>query len=174
MAIELVPYDPAWASDFESEAKRIADALGQVARRIDHVGSTSVPGLAAKPVIDIQVSVSSLEPVACYREPLERLGYTYATVPFPYFHKPAGWPHTHHIHVREAGGADERRTLAFRDWLRTHASDRDDYEALKRRVARNADPSTVEGRYRYSEAKTEFIRAIERRAQQRPGATAHR
>jgi GrpB-like predicted nucleotidyltransferase (UPF0157 family) len=69
------------------------------------------------------------------------------------------------VHVREAEGVDARRTVAFRDWLRTHPSDRYAYEMLKRKLASDADAETVEGRFRYSEAKTDFIRAIEKRAQ---------
>ena len=164
MPIVIADYDPKWPEKFETEARRLRQALRDLALRIDHVGSTSVPGLAAKPVIDIQIAVAELEPVAAYRLPLESIGYTYATRPFPFFHRPSGWPHTHHVHVREAGGHDERRTVAFRDWLRKHPADRKAYEALKRELAGDADSNTVEGRFRYSEAKTEFIRRIERRA----------
>jgi len=164
MPIVIADYDPKWPDMFETEALRLRDALEGLALGIEHVGSTSVPGLAAKPVIDIQVSVANLEPTDAYRIPLEALGYTYATLPFPFFHKPAGWPHTHHVHVREAGGHDARRTVAFRDWLRSHPADREAYEALKRDLASNADSNSVEGRFRYSEAKTEFVRSIESRA----------
>lgn len=164
MAIELCPYDPSWPLHFEREASRLRGALGDLAVRIDHVGSTAVPGLASKPVIDIQVCVPEVEPAEAYRRPLESLGYTYQTMPVPFFHLPSGWPHTHHVHVREAGSLDARRILAFRDWLRTHPGDRDAYESLKRRLAADADPATPEGRFRYSDAKTGFIREIERRS----------
>jgi GrpB-like predicted nucleotidyltransferase (UPF0157 family) len=164
MPIVIADYDPKWPDMFETEALHLRDALEGLALGIEHVGSTSVPGLAAKPVIDIQVSVANLEPTDAYRIPLEALGYTYATLPFPFFHKPAGWPHTHHVHVREAGSHDARRTVAFRDWLRSHPADREAYEALKRNLASNADSNSVEGRFRYSEAKTEFVRSIESRA----------
>jgi GrpB-like predicted nucleotidyltransferase (UPF0157 family) len=115
-AIEIVPYDPAWSAAFAAERDRIVAVLRTVAVRIDHNGSTSVPGLAAKPVIDIQISVRILQPVEAYGALLEQLGYTH--VPHeddsvcPYFHRPATWPHSHHVHVVEAGGAEERRTLA--------------------------------------------------------------
>ena len=164
MPIEIVHYDPSWPEMFEQEAVRLRAALGDLALHIDHVGSTAVHGLAAKAVIDIQVSVASLAPVEAYRNPLTRIGYTYETVPLAFFHRPADWPHTHHVHVRQIGGADEGRTLAFRDWLRTHADDRDAYESLKRRLASDADADTIDGRVRYSEAKTEFVRAIEKRS----------
>jgi GrpB-like predicted nucleotidyltransferase (UPF0157 family) len=93
--LQIVPYDPAWPSEFEAEAVRIRTALGCLAVRIDHHGSTSIPGLAAKPVIDIQVSVESLQPMSAYREPLCSIGYVH--VPHtddsfcPFFHRPSHW-----------------------------------------------------------------------------------
>jgi GrpB-like predicted nucleotidyltransferase (UPF0157 family) len=164
MAIEVADYDERWPAMFEAEATRLYDALGDLALRIDHVGSTAVPGLAAKPVIDIQVSVKSLDPKHAYTVPLATLGYVFTTMPLPYLHRPDDWPHTHHVHVRLSGGHDERRTLAFRDWLRVHPADRHAYEQLKRKLARDADASSAAGRARYSEAKTDFIREIERRS----------
>lgn len=164
MPIVLAEYDKGWSAAYEAEAGRIAAALGGVALRIEHVGSTAVAGLAAKPVIDIQLSVADPDAVEAYRAPLEALDYTFTTVPLPYFHRPAHWPHTHHVHVRRVGSTEESRPLAFRDWLRGHPVDRAAYEDLKRRLARHADAESVEGRARYSEAKTDFIREIERRS----------
>jgi GrpB-like predicted nucleotidyltransferase (UPF0157 family) len=120
-AFQIVPYDSAWPTQFEAEAYCIREALGYLAVRIDHNGSTSIPGLAAKPIIDIQVSVESLQPIGTYREPLRSIGYVH--VPHeddsfcPFFHRPSNWPHTHHVHVVKAGGYEERRTLAFRDYI---------------------------------------------------------
>jgi len=164
MSIDIVEYDPSWPERFEEAAACIREALPSVALRVEHIGSTAVPGLAAKPVIDIQVSLAARTPEAVYRVPLVALGYTYTTLPFAYFHRPEGWPHTHHVHVREAGSEDERRTLAFRDWLRAHPVDCAAYAALKQRLAVGADAQTAAGRFRYSEAKTEFVRRIEQRA----------
>lgn len=164
MQIEIVDYDPRWPAMFELERTRLGEALGEIAVRIDHVGSTSVVGLAAKPLIDIQVTVVDPSLTSGYQPSLESAGYTFTTIPFGYFHRPSDWPHTHHVHVREHEGFDARRTLAFRDWLRTHPHDRDAYARLKRRLASQADAATAEGRFRYSEAKTDFIREIERRA----------
>ena len=104
--IEVVPYDPGWPAAFEQEALRLRTALGTLALRVDHNGSTSIPGLAAKPVIDIQVSVASLQPLAEYGDRLESIGYVH--VPHeddsfcPFFHRPRGWPHSHHVHVVRA------------------------------------------------------------------------
>src|SRR6266851_4072227 len=135
----VVPYDSAWPAAFERERERLRPALGPLALRIEHHGSTAVPGLAAKPVIDIQISVARLHPIGAYAPALARLGYVHAPhaddAVCPFFHRPAEWPHTHHVHVVEAGSEEERRTLAFRDYLRAHADVAREYEALKRQIA---------------------------------------
>jgi GrpB-like predicted nucleotidyltransferase (UPF0157 family) len=98
-----------------------------------------VPGLAAKPVIDIQVSVAAVQSMDRYQAALERLGYVHVPHPddafCPYFHRPHTWPHSHHVHVVAAGGAEETRTLAFRDYLRAHADVAAAYAHLKRDLA---------------------------------------
>jgi len=166
--IEIVPYDPNWPGAFAVERDRIAEALGVLALRIDHNGSTSVPSLAAKPIIDIQISVRELRPIETYRTPLARLGYVHVTHPddsfCPFFHQPAMWPHTHHVHVVESGGAEERRTLAFRDYLRQHPETAREYEELKRRLASQHAASDFPSREAYAKAKTEFITSITDRA----------
>lgn len=102
----IVSYDPEWAKLFAELGGRLRGALGDVALRIDHVGSTAVLGLAAKPIVDVQVSVASFEPLGAYRVPLERAGYTFrAENPDRtkrYFREPPGERRTH-IHVRRAG-----------------------------------------------------------------------
>ncbi len=162
--LEIVAYDPGWPAAFEAEATRLRRALGALALRIDHNGSTSIPGLGAKPIIDIQVSVATLQPIAAYGAPLRALGYLHVPHPddsfCPFFHRPRRWPHSHHIHVVEAGGAEERRTLAFRDYLRDHVAEAKEYEALKRGLARQLEATTDEAREAYARAKTEFIERI--------------
>ena len=156
----VVPYDPGWPAAFERERERLQPALGPLALRIEHNGSTAVPGLAAKPVIDIQISVARLHPMA-HAPALARLGYIH--VPHaddavcPFYHRPAAWPHTHHVHVVEAGSEEERRTLAFRDYLREHADAARDYEALKRRIAQEFTGDDFASREAYAGAKTAFI-----------------
>jgi GrpB-like predicted nucleotidyltransferase (UPF0157 family) len=162
--IELVPYDAVWPQAFENEAARIREALGTLARRIDHHGSTSVPGLAAKPIVDIQVSVAHLQPLSAYAAGLEAIGYTH--VPHeddafaPFFHRPSGWPHTHHVHVVEHGGLEERRTLAFRDYLREHADSAREYERLKRAIATRTTGVDQAAQEAYAAAKTSFVERI--------------
>jgi GrpB-like predicted nucleotidyltransferase (UPF0157 family) len=123
-AIRIVDYDPDWPALADAEIHRVADELGDVAVRLDHVGSTAVPGLAAKPIIDLQMSVAGIERVDEYRAPLERLGYLFVPDPdapdFHLFALPAERPRTHHLHVCESGSDHERRHLAVRDHLRTH------------------------------------------------------
>jgi GrpB-like predicted nucleotidyltransferase (UPF0157 family) len=162
--IEVVPYDPGWPDAFEQEALRLRTALGTLALRVDHNGSTSIPGLAAKPVIDIQVSVASLQPLAEYGDRLESIGYIH--VPHeddsfcPFFHRPRRWPHSHHVHVVESGGLEERRTLALRDYLRDHAGAAREYERLKHSLAEELGTSSSESREAYARAKTRFIERI--------------
>ena len=163
-SIAVVPYDSRWPADFERERDRIRRALGDVALRIDHHGSTAVAGLAAKPVIDIQVSVARLHPIDGYAAALERIGYVHLPhdddARCPFFHRPAEWPHTHHVHLVEAGGGEERRTLAFRDYLRAHPEAARDYEALKRDLARDHDGDCAESREAYARAKRAFVERI--------------
>jgi GrpB-like predicted nucleotidyltransferase (UPF0157 family) len=106
--------------------------------RIDHIGSTSVPGLAAKPVIDIQISVARLEPAEPFRVPLQGLGFIYRAGNTErtkrYFREPPGQPRTH-IHVRRAGSFSEQFPLLFRDFLRTHGEAAAGYAAVKRDLA---------------------------------------
>src|SRR5690349_7999108 len=100
--IQIDPYDPRWPQQFAHVGAALRDALGDIALRIDHIGSTAVPNLAAKPIIDIQISVAALDPVDPFRTPLEALGYVYrpdnAERTKRYFREPPGTPRIH-IHV---------------------------------------------------------------------------
>lgn len=166
--IEVVAYDPQWPSLFEAEAARIRAALGATALRIDHNGSTSIPGMRAKPIIDIQVSVAALQPLAAFGDALAALGYHHVPHPddafCPFFHRPAQWPHTHHVHVVEHGGIEERRTLAFRDYLRDRDDAAREYEHIKIELARRLVGADHESREAYARAKSEFIERVVARA----------
>lgn len=161
---EILPYDPRWIVEFEAERDRIAHVIRGLAVRIEHSGSTAVPGLEAKPIIDMQISVKRLQPIRRYAEPLAALGYLH--VPHvddafcPFFHRPSEWPHTHHVHVVEAGGQEERRTLAFRDFLREHSDVAGQYAALKHRLAALTDATDADSREAYASAKSEFIKRV--------------
>lgn len=161
--IRIVDHDPDWPRRFAELGGRLRLALGEVALRIDHIGSTSVPGLAAKPVIDIQVSVARLEPVDPFRVPLDGLGYLYrANNPERtkrYFREPPGEPRTH-IHVRRAGSFSEQFPLLFRDYLRINTDTAAEYAAVKRRLAAQF-PHDGQA---YTNAKTSFCWEIIHRA----------
>jgi GrpB-like predicted nucleotidyltransferase (UPF0157 family) len=123
-AVRMVDADPTWPARFAAEAARIRAALGPLALRVDHVGSTAVPGLAAKPIIDIQISVAQVQPMDP-RPALEGLGYRHTPYPdadgvvrYPFFGKPPTRPRAYHLHVAQAGSHHERRHLAVRDFLR--------------------------------------------------------
>jgi GrpB-like predicted nucleotidyltransferase (UPF0157 family) len=167
-AHQIAPYSGEWPLRFARERDRLQQALGDLAIRIDHHGSTAVPGLAAKPIIDIQISVPTLRPLHVFVAALAPLGYVHVPhaddVRCPFLHRPAEWPHTHHLHLVEAGGEEEARTLAFRDYLRAHPAVALEYEQLKRRLAVESDSTTFEGREAYANAKTDFVEGVMREA----------
>jgi len=132
--IVVVAYDPKWPEEFREVGRRLRSALGTVALRIDHVGSTAVPGLDAKPVIDVQVSVASLEPETAYHRPLESLRFRFhrdnSDRTKRFFLGPEGERRIH-VHVRRAGSFDEQLNLLLRDYLRAHAESAKDYARVK-------------------------------------------
>ncbi len=163
--IKLVPYNPSWPAQFEEEAFRIQEALGSLALRVEHVGSTAVAGLVAKPVIDIQVTVPVVAPLSCYSEQLAHISYTFVPLGefdavYPFFCKPEKWPSTHHVHLCGPGSDEERDHLAFRDYLRDHPATAEEYLALKRTLASKHHGKTLESRERYSLSKTEFVLSV--------------
>jgi len=152
--ITIVPYDCRWPERFVAEAARIEEAMAGAALRVEHVGSTAVPGLAAKPVIDIQVSVASLGNLDLHAGPLARLGYVHVPLgavdlDYPFFQKPSAWPTTHHIHLCVLASEHERRHLDFRDYLRTHPEVAAEYAAMKRDLAAQHGGETFESRELY-------------------------
>jgi GrpB-like predicted nucleotidyltransferase (UPF0157 family) len=160
--VVLVGYDPRWPADFEREADRIRGALGERAARIEHVGSTSIPGLAAKPQVDIQVSVSSFEPEGTLIGPLEAIGYANLVDPSTPEHRilyrrRGDDRYGVNIHVCEVGSDWEWRHLAFRDHLRMNPEVAAAYAEDKRRI-RAQHPNDVEA---YASEKGRFIRPIE-------------
>lgn len=153
--VEVVPYDDTWPARFEGWRDRLAAGLGDVAVRIDHVGSTAVPGLDAKPVIDIQVSVDDLGDESRYVPGIEATGVELQSREDErrYFRPPPGTPRVVQVHVCAAGGVWERDHLLFRDYLRTHPHVVDAYAELKRELARRWRSD----RLAYNAEKTEFI-----------------
>lgn len=163
-AVRIVGYDPAWQAQADAELRRIEAALPAVAVHLEHVGSTAVPGLAAKPIIDLQLAVDAIRPRERYVEPLARLGYLFVPDPASpdhhLFAKPPERPRTHHLHVCEVGGEHEFRHLAVRNFLRTHADEAARYADLKSQVAERHP----QDRLAYIEGKDEYVAALEGRA----------
>jgi GrpB-like predicted nucleotidyltransferase (UPF0157 family) len=163
-AISIIAYQEEWPSKFELEAAAIRSALGALALRVDHVGSTAVPGLPSKPIIDIQVAVGDVRDLDAFVPALERLGYLFAPDPdspdFHFFGKPVERPRRFHIHVCEAGSQEEARHLAVRDYLRSHTEEAARYATLKREVAARR----AFDRLAYLEGKEAYISDLERRA----------
>jgi GrpB-like predicted nucleotidyltransferase (UPF0157 family) len=161
--IIVVDSDPTWPALFADQAATLRRALGPVAMRIDHIGSTSVVGLAAKPIIDVQISVASLEPTEPFRVPLESLGYVFhgenPELTKRYFREPPGARRTH-IHVRRAGSFSEQFALLFRDYLRARPDEADTYAHLKRELAL----TYREDREGYTNAKQPYIYTLIARA----------
>jgi putative glutamine amidotransferase len=157
-------YDPAWPTRYDEESSRIRTALGDQVTRLEHVGSTSVPGLGAKPVVDIQVSVRSMVPRSAYADPLVALGYRWIVDPWTdeheFFSRDEDAGRAFHIHVCGQGSEWEQRHIRFRDWLREHPEDAAAYERLKRDLAER-HPRDI---YTYTDEKSVFIREIEDRA----------
>jgi GrpB-like predicted nucleotidyltransferase (UPF0157 family) len=156
--IVLADYDPVWVERFETEKRRIKAALGARALGIEHIGSTSVPDLAAKPIIDICLVVADSSDEATYLPDLEASGYALEV-------REPDW-HEHrmlrtaardvHVHVFTLGSSEIARLLAFRDRLREHDDDRASYEATKRGLARR-DWRTMQ---QYADAKSDVVEAI--------------
>ena len=170
--IQIVTYDETWPALFDEEAARLQAALGTVENgglitRTEHFGSTSVPRLAAKPVIDILLGVSDLQVARNAAPILDTLGYAYwADNPRDHLHLffvrglPPAPRRTHHLHVAEPGSPFWER-LYFRDYLRAHPETRDEYAALKYQLSKKF----THDREAYTQAKGEFIREIMEKAQ---------
>ncbi len=153
--VVVVPPDDGWPAIFASWRWRLAAALGVVAVRIDHVGSTAVPGLAAKPVVDIQVSVGDVQDEGSYVPAIELLGPRLRSREpgHRYLRPPPGMARDVQVHVCQAGGEWERDHLRFRDYLRTHPDRAAAYGALKIDLAARYP----QDRIGYAEAKGPFI-----------------
>lgn len=161
--VVLVNYDPAWPRLFEREAERIRAVLGERALRIEHAGSTSVPGLAAKPIIDIVLVVTDSADEAAYVPPLVGAGYVLRIREPEWFeHRLFKGPDTDvNLHVFSTGSPEIDRMLLFRDWLRANPAEREVYARTKHELAQR-DWTNVQN---YADAKTAVVTEIMTRAQ---------
>lgn len=161
--LTVCDYDPAWPDRFAELGQLLRAELGSVARRIDHIGSTAVPGLAAKPIIDVQVSVGSLDPVSAYEPALRRCGFVWRRdnpdLTKRYFREQPGAPRTH-IHVRSVGSFSEQFALLFRDYLRNHPAAAIEYSSEKRQIEHLLEAD----RHAYTTAKGPVVWRIMRDA----------
>jgi GrpB-like predicted nucleotidyltransferase (UPF0157 family) len=166
----VTAYDEEWPLLFERLARPVRAAVAELGADVEHVGSTSVPGLAAKPIVDIDVVVRSTEDVAPAIERLRKLGYVYQGDKGIRGREAFLWPpgaRPHHLYVVVRGSEPHLDHLAFRDYLRDHPDVAEEYAALKTELARRH----VADRLGYTDAKTAFVTGVLRRARAagRPG-----
>jgi len=172
--VELVEYDPSWPSQFADEERAIRAVLGDLAAGpIEHVGSTAIPGVDAKPIIDIMVGVHDLEHSIAIVPLLSQLGYLYHPYRAEVMHwfcKPSPSFRTHHVHAVPVGSLLWQERLAFRDYLRAHAETAMAYVQLKRQLALQ-HPHDREA---YTQAKGPFVAGVLARAAAGAGAITRR
>jgi GrpB-like predicted nucleotidyltransferase (UPF0157 family) len=165
--VEVVPHNPQWRDAFEAEAKQVAAALGENVVATHHIGSTAIPDIYAKPVVDLLVEVRDITEVDGRSSAMESLGYEvmgeYGIPGRRYFRKDSREGiRTHNIHAFEAGSAEVERHLAFRDYMIAHPGDAQRYSELKRKLAEE-HPRSMDG---YMDGKDGFIKEMDRRAAQ--------
>lgn len=169
--VEVVPYDSRWPLLFEDEAMLLHRALGGVAVQVHHIGSTAVPGLAAKPIIDILLEVTSLDALDALNDAMRAIGYEprgELGIPRRRYFPKGGLDRTHQIHAFAVGDEHVARHLAFRDYLRAHPETAREYGELKMAVAREC-ANDIE---RYCDGKDAYVKAVEARALQAYAAVA--
>ena len=165
--VEVIPHNPQWRDAFEAEAGHLAAALDENAAAIHHIGSTAIPNIYAKPVIDMLVEVRDIALLDGQSSAMESLGYEvmgeFGIPGRRYFRKETSEGiRTHQIHAFEAGSAEAERHLAFRDYMIAHPGDALEYSELKRKLA-GEHPLSIDG---YMDGKDTFIKEMDRRAAQ--------
>jgi GrpB-like predicted nucleotidyltransferase (UPF0157 family) len=162
-SIEIEEYDPEWPARYEREAARVRSVLGDRVVRLEHAGSTSVPGLPAKPIIDMVLEVPDSADEPAYVPDMEAAGFVLRIREPEWFeHRVFKGPETNiNLHVFSAECAEVDRMLLFRDWLRTNAADRELYTSAKRELAAR-DWKYVQ---QYADAKTTVVQEIMARAE---------
>jgi GrpB-like predicted nucleotidyltransferase (UPF0157 family) len=159
-------YNSDWSSEFEREKEKLLKILGGKVFSIEHIGSTSVNGLGAKPIIDIMVGVNNLEEVDEFIEPLKRIGYEFVShkdFPERRFFRRGQWrAGTHHLHIYQFESEDWDNNILFRDFLRTHPDVLNQYHQLKKELA----DKYLYDRVAYTKAKAPFIQNLIKKAKQ--------
>jgi GrpB-like predicted nucleotidyltransferase (UPF0157 family) len=165
--VEVVPHNPKWREQFQLESQQVSGALGENVVAIHHIGSTAIPGIYAKPIIDLLVEVKNIANVDKQTASMQGLGYeTMGELGIPdrrFFRKDnLSGDRTHHIHTFTAGSAQVERHLAFRDYMIAHPEDAQTYSELKHHLAQTF-PTNIEA---YMDGKDGFIRDMDMRAAQ--------
>jgi GrpB-like predicted nucleotidyltransferase (UPF0157 family) len=162
--VEVVQYDPAWVDIFQAEAEVLAIIFGEKLVAIHHIGSTAIPGIVAKPIVDILVEVRDIQEVDDLNTDIEKLGYQprgeYGIPGRRYFVKQTGEVHIHHIHTFQSGNPQVERHLNFRDYLIAHPLDALAYSRLKEDLAQQF-PEDIDN---YAMGKNDFINNIDDKA----------
>ena len=162
--VEVVPYHPEWPEKFSAEASALKAVFAKELLSIHHFGSTSVPGISAKPIIDILLIVRDIDAVDALAPRLEALGYhavgEYGIPGRRFFYKGTDDMRSHHLHVYENGNPHILRHLVFRDYMRSHPITARDYARLKEELAHQF-PEDMDG---YIAGKNAFVREHEKRA----------
>jgi len=157
--VKLVPYTPEWDRLFKEEKARIQATIGVYILDIQHIGSTAIPGIVAKPIIDMSVAVENFEEAIICVEPLIQLGYHYMGengIPRRHYFQLGQPNRTHHLHMVEINSDDRERTLLFRDYLRQHPEIAQAYASLKHKLA----DQFGHNRPLYVQGKSPFIEEV--------------
>lgn len=165
MKVEVVPHNPNWKKIFALESVQIAKALGENVVLIHHIGSTAIPNIYAKPIIDFLVEVKNIDRVNEKNSAMEALGYEvmgeFGLVGRRYFRKQTSLGiRTHHVHTYQVNSPEIERHLAFRDYTIAHPKIARQYSELKQRLAKEY-PEDIEG---YMDGKDGFIKEMEKKA----------
>ncbi|MCT4780209.1 MULTISPECIES: GrpB family protein [Exiguobacterium] len=159
----VIPYQTSWADEFEQEAVRLRTVFGERLLAVHHIGSTSVPGLSAKPILDILPVVDSLDGIEAFDVAMEQIGYEAKGefgMPGRRYYRKGGDDRTHHIHLYASGNPEITRHVIFRDYLREHPDEVEAYSEIKEQLA-NQYPEDIDA---YIVGKNTFVKALERRA----------
>ncbi len=162
--IEVVEYDPSWPERFESEKKRLVDTLGSIVIEVHHIGSTAVPGLVAKPIIDILIEVQDLTALDACNGEMEAIGYTVKGefgIPGRRYFQKGGSDRTHQVHAFTRHDDNVIRHIAFRDYLLSFPAIAEEYAVLKKRVAKQCNDDIE----KYCDGKDAFIKHHEKIAE---------
>ncbi|MGK7916754.1 MAG: GrpB family protein [Prochloraceae cyanobacterium] len=162
--LKFVPHNPEWKRLFEEEKELLQTAIAKDVLDIQHIGSTSIPGIIAKPILDIAVAVANFEAAAVCIKPIENLGYIYMGeygLPGRHYFIKGDWIRIHNIHMWEIHSQDWKRHILFRDYLIQHPEIAKEYTELKLKLLEEHKGD----RDKYQDGKSSFIQWVEQQAE---------